>query len=51
MMKAAVAFTSLMAPHIERYVALKQALAREYHGVRRVLAHIDQFATTHSATL
>ena len=30
MMKAAIAFTSLIAPHIERYVTLKQALGREY---------------------
>jgi len=51
MMKAAVAFTSLMAPHIERYVALKQSLGREYHGVGRVLAHIDQFVTRHGGDL
>jgi hypothetical protein len=29
-MKAAAAFASLMAPHIERYLTLKQALGREY---------------------
>jgi integrase/recombinase XerD len=50
-MKAAVAFTSLMAPHIERYLTLKQALGREYDGVRRVLAHVDQFVTTHGSDL
>jgi integrase/recombinase XerD len=50
-MKATVAFTSLMAPHIERYLALKQALGREYEGVRRVLAHLDQFVTIHGGDL
>ena len=38
-MKGAAAFTSLIAPHIERYLTLKQALGREYNGVRRMLAH------------
>jgi hypothetical protein len=50
-MKAARAFTSKMAPHIERYLALKQALGREYDGVRRVLVHLDQFLTTHGGDL
>lgn len=50
-MKAASAFTSKMAPHIERYLALKQALGREYDGVRRVLMHLDQFVTTHGGDL
>jgi hypothetical protein len=50
-MKAVVAFTSLMAPHIERYLTLKQALGREYDGVRRVLAHVDHFATTQGGDL
>ena len=40
-MKAAAGFASLMAPDIERYLTLKQALGREYDGVRRVLAHVD----------
>jgi len=42
-MKAARAFTSLLAPDIERYLTVKQALGREYDGVRRVLAHVDHF--------
>src|ERR1700693_3848974 len=50
-MKATSTFTSKMAPHIERYLALKQALGREYDGVRRVLAHLDQFVTTHGGDL
>jgi integrase len=50
-MKAASAFTSKMAPDIERYLALKQALGREYDGVRRVLVHLDQFVTTHGGDL
>jgi len=50
-MKAAVEFKSLMAPHIERYLALKQALGREYDGVRRLLAHLDQFVTIHGGDL
>ena len=37
--------------HIERYLALKQALGREYDGVRRVLMHLDQFVTTHGGDL
>jgi len=40
-----------MAPHIERYLALKQALGRKYDGVRRVLVHLDQFVTTHGDDL
>src|SRR6202790_1260090 len=50
-MKATSTFTSKMAPHIERYLALKQALGREYDGVRRVLVHLDQFVTTHGGDL
>jgi len=50
-MKAKSAFTSKVAPHIERYLALKQALGREYDGVRRLLVHLDQFVTTHSGDL
>jgi integrase/recombinase XerD len=45
-MKAPRAFTSLLAPDIERYLTVKQALGREYDGVRRVLAHLDHFLTT-----
>lgn len=40
-MKATSTFTSRMGPHIECYLALKQALGREYDGVRRVLVHLD----------
>jgi len=50
-MKATSTFTSKMASHIERYLALKQALGREYDGVRRVLAHLHQFVTTHGGDL
>jgi integrase len=50
-MKATSAFTSKMAPHVARYLALKQALGREYDGVRRVLVHLDQFVTTHGGDL
>lgn len=50
-MKATSTFTSKMASHIERYLALKQALGREYDGVRRVLVHLDQFVTTHGGDL
>jgi integrase len=50
-MKTALAFTSLMAPHIERYLALKQALGREYDGVRRVLVDVDHFVATHGGDL
>ena len=50
-MKATSAFTSKMAPHIECYLALKQALGREYDGVRRLLVHLDQFVTTHGGDL
>jgi integrase/recombinase XerD len=42
-MKAAGAFMSMLAPDIVRYLTVKQALGREYDGVRRVLAHIDHF--------
>ena len=45
-MKAPRAFTSLLAPDITRYLTVKQALGREYDGVRRVLAHLDHFLTT-----
>jgi integrase/recombinase XerD len=51
MMKATTAFTSLIAPHVERYLTLKQALGREYDGVRRVLAHVDQFVTANGGDL
>jgi hypothetical protein len=44
-MKAATPLTPLLAPHVERYVTLKQALGRKYDGVRRVLAHVDHFVT------
>jgi integrase len=50
-MKDTTAFTSKMAPHIVRYLALKQALGREYDGVRRVLMRVDQFVTTHGGDL
>jgi hypothetical protein len=50
-MKAAAALASLVAPHIERYLTLKQALGREYDGVRRVLAHLDLFVTTRGGDL
>ena len=50
-MKAMSAFTSTMAPHIERYLALKQALGREYDGVRRLLVHLDRFVATHGDDL
>jgi integrase len=50
-MKAAAGFASLMAPDIERYLTLKQALGREYDGVRRVLAHVDMFVTTRGGDL
>jgi len=50
-MKGAAAFTSLMAPRIERYLTLKRALGREYDGVRRVLAHVDHFVTTQDGDL
>ena len=50
-MKTTSTFPSNMAPHIERYLALKQALGREYDGVRRVLAHLDEFVTTHGGEL
>jgi hypothetical protein len=50
-MKAAAGFASLMAPIIERYLTLKQALGREYDGVRRVLTHVDLFVTTRGGDL
>jgi hypothetical protein len=50
-MKAAAGFASLMAPDIERYLTLKQALGREYDGVRRVLAYVDMFVTTRGGDL
>jgi hypothetical protein len=50
-MKAPRAFTSLLAPDIVRYLTVKQALGREYDGVRRVLAHIDHFLTTRGGDL
>jgi integrase/recombinase XerD len=50
-MKVKSALTSKVAPHIERYLALKEALGREYDGVRRLLVHLDQFVTTHGGDL
>ncbi len=50
-MKAPQAFTSLLAPDIARYLTVKQALGREYDGVRRVLAHVDHFLTTRGGDL
>jgi hypothetical protein len=50
-MKTTSELKSKMAPHIERYLALKQALGREYDGVRRVLVHLDRFVTTHGGEL
>jgi integrase len=50
-MKATSTSKSKIAPHIERYLALKQALGRECDGVRRVLAHLDEFVTTHGGDL
>ncbi len=50
-MKARPAFTSRLAPDIVRYLTVKQALGREYDGVRRVLAHVDHFVTTRSDDL
>jgi integrase/recombinase XerD len=50
-MKAPRAFTSLLAPDMERYLAVKQALGREYDGVRRVLVHVDDFVTTRGGDL
>lgn len=50
-MKTTSTFKSKMTPHIKRYLALKQALGREYDGVRRVLAHLDEFVTTHGCDL
>ena len=44
-MTARPAFTSRLAPDIVRYLTVKQALGREYDGVRRVLAHVDHFVT------
>jgi integrase/recombinase XerD len=50
-MKPPRAFTSLLAPDIVRYLTVKQALGREYDGVRRVLAHVDHFLTTRGEDL
>lgn len=50
-MKATGGFTSKMAPDIERYLAVKRALGREYDGVRRVLMHLDQFVAAHGGDL
>jgi integrase/recombinase XerD len=50
-MKAPRAFTSLLAPDIERYLTVKQALGREYDGVRRVLAHVDHFLSPRGGDL
>jgi integrase/recombinase XerD len=50
-MKAPQAFTSRLAPDIVRYVTVKQALGREYDGVRRVLAHVDHFLITRGGEL
>lgn len=50
-MKAARAYTSLFAADIVRYLTVKQALGREYDGVRRVLAHVDHFVTTRGGDL
>jgi hypothetical protein len=45
-MRAPRAFMSMLAPDIVRYLTVTQALGREYDGVRRVLAHVDQFLTS-----
>jgi hypothetical protein len=50
-MKPARAGTSLFAAEIVRYLTVKQALGREYDGVRRVLAHVDHFVTTRDGDL
>jgi integrase/recombinase XerD len=50
-MRAQTAFTSHLAPVIERYLTLKQALGRQYDGVRRVLAHLDGFLAARGADL
>jgi integrase/recombinase XerD len=50
-MKAARAFTSLLAPDIVRYLTVRQALGREYDGVRRVLEHVDHFLPTRGGDL
>lgn len=50
-MRAARAYTSLFAADIVRYLTVKQALGREYDGVRRVLAHVDHFVTTRGGDL
>jgi integrase/recombinase XerD len=42
-MKTARPFTSSLALDMVRYLRVKQALGREYDGVRRVLAHLDGF--------
>ena len=48
-MKGTSTLESKIAPHIERYLALKRALGREYDGVRRVLEH--EFVKTHGGDL
>jgi integrase len=50
-MKAARPFTSPLALDMVRYLRVKQALGREYDGVRRVLAHLDQFLTKRGSDL
>jgi integrase len=50
-MKAPTAFTSPLAPVIERYLTLKRALGRQYDGVRRVLEHVDGFLAARGADL
>jgi len=48
-MKAA--FTSVLAPSIDRYLTLKRALGRQYAMVERVLTHLDQFLTARDTDL
>jgi len=36
-------FSSALAPVIERYLAIKQALGRRYDLVRQILLSLDQF--------
>ena len=50
-MKPPLSFTSVLAADIMQYLTLKQALGREYDGVRRVLAHVDHFLTTRGGDL
>ena len=42
-------FTSVLAPTIQSYLALKRALGRQYAVVERVLMHLDQFLTARHA--